>query len=40
MDKKGILHSGLVDSIDEALEKAKRVGYKPNEAVENRAKRD
>jgi hypothetical protein len=40
MDKRGILHSGIVDSIDEALEKAKRFGFQPDETVENRAKRD
>ena len=39
-DKKGILHSGVVDSLGEALEKAKRFGYQPNETAENRAKRD
>ena len=32
-DKKGIVHSGLVDSLDEALEKAKRFGYQPNETA-------
>ena len=26
-DKKDIVHSGVVDSLDEALEKAKRFGY-------------
>ncbi|MHC4642693.1 MAG: hypothetical protein ACYS32_13690, partial [Planctomycetota bacterium] len=39
-DKKGILHSGVVDSPGEALEKAKKFGYQPNETVENSAKRD
>jgi hypothetical protein len=27
MDKKGILHSGLVDSLGEAFEKARKFGY-------------
>ena len=39
-DKKGILHSGVVDSPGEAVEKAKKFGYQPDEMVENRAKRD
>ncbi|MHC4112060.1 MAG: hypothetical protein ACYSUY_13380 [Planctomycetota bacterium] len=30
-DKKGILHSGVVDSPGEALEKAKKFGYQSNE---------
>ena len=39
-DKKGILHSGVVDTPGEAVEKAKRFGYQPDETVENGAKRD
>ena len=39
-DKKGIVHSGLVDSLDEALEKAKRFGYQPNETAESKLQQD
>ncbi len=30
-DKKGILHSGVVDYLGEALEKAEKFGYQSNE---------
>ena len=33
MDKKGILHSGVVDSLDEAFEKGRKFGYQSNEAA-------
>jgi hypothetical protein len=33
MDKKGILHSGVVKSLDKALEKAKKFGYQSNETA-------
>ena len=39
-DKKGILHSGVVDTPGEAVEKAKKFGYQPDETAENSAKRD
>lgn len=32
-DKKGILHSGVVDSLGEALEKAKNFGYQSNDTA-------
>ena len=34
-DKKGILHSGIVDSLDDALEKAEKFGYKSHESAIN-----
>ncbi len=39
-DKKDIVHSGVVDSLDEALEKAKRFGYQPNETAESKSQYD
>jgi hypothetical protein len=32
-DKKGILHSGVVDSLGEAFEKGRKFGYQSNEAA-------
>ncbi len=32
-DKKGILHSGLVDSLGDAFEKAKTFGYQSNDTA-------
>jgi len=39
-DKKDIVHSGVVDSLDEALEKAKKFGYQSNETVESKPQHD
>jgi len=39
-DKKGILHSGVVESLDEALEKAKKFGYQSNETAESKSQHD
>jgi hypothetical protein len=35
-DKKGILHSGLVDSLGEAFEKARKYGYQPDKTTSSK----